>query len=71
MPKNPISTYLAQINEFFISLVIKSVTESRVFNIHKMGGPYSHLVFSPKKNSQELQLHQTILFSEFWRMSRS
>ena len=37
-----------------------------------MRGPDNHVVFSPKKNFQELQLHQTpIFFSEFWHMSRS
>ena len=31
-----------------------------------MGGPNSHVVFNPKKNIQELQLHQKLmLFSEF------
>ena len=33
-----------------------------------MRGPNIHVVFSPKKNFQGLQLHQTfIFFSEFWR----
>ena len=42
-----------------------------LFNIHKMRGPNCHVVFSPKKNFQEVQLHQTlILFFEFWHMSR-
>ena len=31
-----------------------------------MHGPNSHVVVNPKKNFQELQLHQTLkLFSEF------
>ena len=43
-----------------------------LFNIHKMRVPSSHVVFSPKNNFQEPQLHQTLIFfSEFWHMSRS
>ena len=31
-----------------------------LINIHKMRGPNSYLVFSPKKNFQELQFHQKL-----------
>ena len=53
--------YLAKVTDF-----------SRLFNIHQMGRPNSHVIFSPKKNFMELQLHLTLIhFSEFWYKPRS
>ena len=70
MLKNPILTYLAKITDSSISLVFNSNIESRIIsyksNIYKMREPKSHVVYSPKKNFQELQLQQTLIFfSEF------
>ena len=74
--KKPILTYLAKITESSISLALKSLIEVRIIscksNTHKMRGPKSHVVYNPKKNFQELQLHQTLVFlSQSWHMSRS
>ena len=40
---------------YFFSL--NHLLNLELINIHKMRGPNSHSVFSPKKNFQELQFH--------------
>ena len=65
-------TYLAKITNFFLSLSpLNQLLNLGLFNIHKMRVPNSDVVFSPKKNFQKLQLHQTLIFfSEFRHMPR-
>ena len=70
--KNPISTYLSKTTVFLSLWPLNQLLNLELFNIHKMRLTNSHVVFSPKNNFQELQLHQTLIFfSEFWHMSRS
>ena len=53
---------MTEITESFITFIFKSLIELRIIsykcNIQKIRGPKSHLVYSPKKNFQELQFHQ-------------
>ena len=74
--KSPILTCMAKITDSSIYLAFKPLIESRLIqfksNIHKICGPNIYVVFNPRKNFQELQLDQTLMFfSEFWCMSRS
>ena len=55
-----------KITDFSIFLALKSITESRVFNIKEMGGPNNHVFLNRENNFQKVQLHQTLtLFSTF------
>ena len=60
--KNPISTYLSKTTVFLSLWSLNQLLNLELFNIHKMRVANSHVVFSPKNNFQELQLHQTLIF---------
>ena len=62
---------MAKLTESSMSLAFKWIIEIWIikykFNIHKMQGPNGHVVFSPKKNFQELQLKDIIKPYNCWK----